>query len=302
MEDDARADEADGGDWDGTIRTALLRRGDQEGGYNGDGDGDGGYGDGDGVDPSEVENLKSALGRVSATWRKRTQGQRLSAQRWIEREAHEEPRAQWRNELGELLEATHTHVIIVVLLLVDLAATAADILKTIHNKSHDLDVCVEMVEQCTTCIGHFERSPEWKWTYWISIVILAVLMLNVFALIVANGRSFFGNPLYLLDLVVVSTALGLEILLDADTAGLIIILTLWRIVRVAHGIFEVTDEAWEKNIHQLEAQVKRVQEAYDRDQELLREKDRRIAEQAERISELGARLGESNDYGSSAYE
>ena len=69
-----------------------------------------------------------------------------------------------------------------------------------------------------------------------------ILMLDVFALIVANGRSFW-NPLYLLDLVVVSTALVLEILLDADTAGLIIVLTLRRIVRVAHGIFEVTDEA-----------------------------------------------------------
>jgi hypothetical protein len=151
------------------------------------------------------------------------------------------------------------------------------------------------VEMCTTCIGHFERSPEWKFTYWISIVILVILMVNVLALVVANGTAFFRNPLYLLDFVVVSTALGLEIMLDADTAGLIIILTLWRIVRVAHGIFEVTDEAWEKNIHQLESQVKRVQDAYDRDQELLKEKDRRI-------SELEGRLGDSNDNTSSTNE
>lgn len=157
-------------------------------------------------------------------------------------------------------------------------------------------MCVDLVEQCTTCIGHFERSPEWKWTYWTSIVILAILMLNVFALIVANGRSFFLNPLYLLDLVVVSTALALEIALDADTAGLIIILTLWRIVRVAHGIFEVTDEAWEKNIHQLEEKVKAVQDAHDKDQALLAEKDRRISELQSRLAGL------NDDYSSNRYE
>lgn len=293
MGDNARTG-AEGEDWEGAIRKALLQKrrrgetGENETGEDGDGD-DGG------LDPSEVENLKAALGRVSTTWRKRTQGQRLSAQRWIQRETHLERHAQWRIDLAELLEATYTHVFIVFLLLVDLAATAVDILKTIHNKSHDLDVCVDLVERCTTCIGHFDRSPEWEWTYWTSIVILAILMLNVFGLIVANGRSFFVNPLYVLDLVVVSTALGLEIMLDADTAGLIIILTLWRIVRVAHGIFEVTDEAWEKNIHELEAHVKLVQDAYDKDHELLKEKDRRIAE-------LESRLGDSNDYTSSTYE
>jgi hypothetical protein len=290
MADDARAGGV-GGEFEGTIRDALLRK---RRGEDGDGEGHG-EGEGDGLDPSELEALKSSLARVSSTWRKRTQGQRLSAQRWIQQEAHEERRAQWRNDLAELLEATYTHIFIVSLLLVDLAATAADILKTIHNKSHDLDVCVDLVEMCTTCIGHFERSPEWKFTYWISIVILVILMVNVLALVVANGTAFFRNPLYLLDFVVVSTALGLEIMLDADTAGLIIILTLWRIVRVAHGIFEVTDEAWEKNIHQLESQVKRVQDAYDRDQELLKEKDRRI-------SELEGRLGDSNDNTSSTNE
>lgn len=227
---------------------------------------------------------------VSKAWRKRTQAQRLSAQRWIEQETHVPRRARWREELAEALEATWTHVAIVVLLLVDLAATAIDILKTMHNKSHDLDVCVDLVESCQGCIGHFEHSAEWKWTYWTSIVILVILMLNVLGLIVAFGRSFFLHPLYVLDLVVVSTALGLEVLLDADTAGLIIILTLWRIVRVAHGIFEVTDEAWEKSIRELETQVKGVQDAYERAQEALQEKNRELGEKDGRIAELEARL------------
>lgn len=269
----------EGADWDDSATTALLPEREPQD-----------AGDGEMPDPGDASSLGSALQEVSKAWRKRTQAQRLSAQRWIEQETHVPRRARWREELAEALEATWTHVAIVVLLLVDLAATAIDILKTMHNKSHDLDVCVDLVESCQGCIGHFEHSAEWKWTYWTSIVILVILMLNVLGLIVAFGRSFFLHPLYVLDLVVVSTALGLEVLLDADTAGLIIILTLWRIVRVAHGIFEVTDEAWEKSIRELETQVKGVQDAYERAQEALQEKNRELGEKDGRIAELEARL------------
>lgn len=78
----------------------------------------------------------------------------------------------------------------------------------------------------------------------------------------------------------------LELTLHTDTAGVIIMLTLWRIVRVAHGIFEVTDEAWEKDIHRLETQVQAVQSACDEEQVLLQERDQQIAELEARLREL----------------
>lgn len=114
-------------EWEGTTRKALLQQleREEEAGEE--------VGTGVDADPSEVASLKESLERVTATWRKRTQGQRLSAQRWIEQE--DRPKAQWRLDLAELLESTWTHVFIVTLLVVDLTATAIDILKTIHNKS-----------------------------------------------------------------------------------------------------------------------------------------------------------------------
>lgn len=124
-----------------------------------------------------------------------------------------------------------------------------DILKMIYNKSQDLDVCIDLVESCIICVGYFEWSFEWKWMYWMSIVIFVILMLNVFGLIVVNGRLFFCNLLYVLDLVVVFIVLGLEIMFDVDIVGLIIIFILWWIVWVVYGIFEVMDEVWEKNIY-----------------------------------------------------
>ncbi|KAG0618770.1 hypothetical protein M758_4G090900 [Ceratodon purpureus] len=241
-----------------------------------------------GLIPTEVANLKRELANVSATWRRRTHASRLSARRWIQREDHVDRRAPWRKRIAGVLESTWFHVAVVVLLAVDLTAVAIDILKTIHIKSADLNDCVALVEACTSCVGHFERREEWKWSYWISIVILGLLLLNVFGLIVAFGRAFFLHPLYVLDLIVVSTALGLEIGLHTDTAGVIIVITLWRIVRVAHGIFEVTDEAWEKDIHRLESQVQVVQSACDKEQELLAEKDRRIAELEAQLNGQGS--------------
>jgi hypothetical protein len=121
--------------------------------------------------------------------------------------------------IGILAESTKAHVFIVSLLVVDLIATAVDILKTIHNKSLDLNSCVALAEECA-CVDHFQRSEEWEITYWISITILVILLLNVFGLLVSFGISFFFHPGYILDLVVVATALLLEVLLDAETAGL----------------------------------------------------------------------------------
>lgn len=189
----------------------------------------------------------------------------------------EEERAQWRKELGEALDSTPAHVVIVVLLLVDLLATVVDILKTVHNKTHDLSACVNYLETCQ-CVDPFEITESWEFLYWISISILTILALNVLALLVAFGKAFFLHPGYVLDLVVVGTALGLEIFLDSDTVGLLIILTLWRIVRVAHGIFEVTDEAWEKEVETFREKLKEADAKHQRDEELLLQKDQRIAE------------------------
>jgi hypothetical protein len=221
----------------------------------------------------QIENLKSSLAHVTDVWRSKTGGRPMMA--WVQETEYR--RAPWRKNLAETLESTWTHCIIVGLLLVDLLATAIDILKTIHDKSADLNSCVSLVEVCS-CVEHFERTEEWKLTYWIGIVILIILLLNVLGLLLAFGFSFFFHPGYVLDFVVVTTALLLEIFLDAETAGLLVILSIWRIVRVAHGIFEVTDEAWEEDIHKLQEQIQKVQDDHQKDLQLLQEKSQRIAE------------------------
>jgi hypothetical protein len=230
-------------------------------------------GEGSKDDYDNFDELKGSLGRIKQAFKTNQKGSLDFLSGSIEGDR----RAQWLKNLAEKLDSTPAHVFIVSLLLVDLFATAIDILKTIHNKTTDLTSCSALIEDCN-CVDHFDKSQSWEFVFWVSISILTVLALNVLLLLVAYGRLFFRHPGYILDAIVIGTALLLEIFLDTDTVGLLVVLTLWRIVRVAHGIFEVTDEAWEKEIDGFEKRLTDAERKHDHDQDLLREKERQIAE------------------------
>lgn len=224
--------------------------------------------------PSDLGGLRDSIELIKEEWQKRRK-----VVRWWQHllPVQGRRRAQWRKRLGEFLESTPIHVGTLILLLIDLLSTAVDLLKTLHNKSRDLNHCTALLESCQ-CVSEFERSQSIEFLYWVGIVILSLLLLNVGGLLVAFGASFFCHPGYVLDLLVLTTALCLEIFLDAQTAGLLVILNLWRIVRVAHGIFEVTDDAMESEIHNIEVQFEDLQSKNRDMQELLQQKDQRIAE------------------------
>lgn len=274
---------------------------------------------------ADWEDLKASLAEVTAVWRTRANSRRAT---WVPQvnkaaaaaaggggegagggddssKSAEEGgagRAEWRVSLGEALESTTTHVIIVALLLTDLLATAIDILKEIHTTHADLDACIERLAS-GGCPSEFQRTEApWEWLSYVGIAILCVLLLNVLALLLAFGAAFFKHAGYVLDAVVVVTALYLEVFLAADTAGLLVILTLWRIVRVAHGIFEVTDEAWDKEVKDVEERVARVEAARNRDLELLRWRQHRIAELEAQLQDLQQQQqGQQQDHTSSDY-
>lgn len=217
---------------------------------------------------TRFHELRASLAHLTGEWRER-------ATRRSSKLAGADARAPWRKKLGEALESTASHSLILSLLLLDLLATVIDVLHTLRNDSHDLSQCVAMVEACQ-CTSSFELSESWEFLYWVGIFVLSVLALNILGLLLAFGLSFFSHAGYVLDLLVVVTALCLEIFLDTETAGLLVILNLWRIIRVAHGVFEVTDEAWDKNIHKLEAQIKDVEAAHQSDLCTIRQLQLRI--------------------------
>ena len=83
-----------------------------------------------------------------------------------------------------------------------------------------------------------------------TIAILGIFLLELSLLIIClKPKVFFRKPFYVLDLVVVTTSLALELGFYfsnneavAELAGLLIFARLWRFVRIGHGIIEVTNE------------------------------------------------------------
>lgn len=86
-----------------------------------------------------------------------------------------------------------------------------------------------------------------------SVSILSIFLLELLVLLAILRVSFFRNYLYIFDLFVVSSALALEIALrksDAnDVAGFLILLRLWRFMRIAHGLATITLESSHDDEH-----------------------------------------------------
>ena len=83
-----------------------------------------------------------------------------------------------------------------------------------------------------------------------TIAILGIFLIELCLLIIClKPRVFFKKPFYVMDFVVVTMSMGLELGFYfssneavAELAGLLIFARLWRFVRIGHGIIEVTNE------------------------------------------------------------
>lgn len=89
---------------------------------------------------------------------------------------------------------------------------------------------------------------EETWYHWIGIAILSLLSLKSLCLVVALGALFLRRVGYVVDGVVLVVALLLEVFLEKMGGGLVIVVSLWRVVRVVESAFELSDETIEAEI------------------------------------------------------
>jgi hypothetical protein len=70
-----------------------------------------------------------------------------------------------------------------------------------------------------------------------SIAILCIFMIQIFSVMFGVGvLRFVKNPFFLADFAVVSVAIVLETALTVRGAGLVVIILIWRIIRVVHAL------------------------------------------------------------------
>jgi len=103
--------------------------------------------------------------------------------------------------------------------------------------------------------------------HWFSFAIVVTFAVEIFFLIIAYGFAFFTKPLYVLDFVVVTVTIAVDIVAGqlGEVVGslVLLILRMWRLVRIIHGTFlaaeerlKHAEEEWEQEKFRLEAEIR----------------------------------------------
>lgn len=176
-------------------------------------------------------------------------------------------RASWRTRLADFMDSLPVHLAAIILILLDLTLTVLDI-------STSLLACND---------SRRKLAEQSRLYHWAGVAILGLLSAKVLALAMALGSGFFMRPGHVVDAIVMIGALVLEVVADGKGAGLLVVVSLWRIVRVLEGAFELSNEA-------IEAQIEGVIMEF----ELLRAENQQlegaVAEEGERIKQLEAQI------------
>ncbi|XP_065870883.1 uncharacterized protein, partial [Euphorbia lathyris] len=154
-------------------------------------------------------------------------------------------RAEWRNKLSKFLESSPIRVAAIVLIIVDLILTVLELSSSIIS--------------CSSPPENENTTASWWW-HWVGIGILSLLCLKAVAEAVGLGGDFFRRPCYVVDGAFVIGALVLEAVLERKGGGLLVVVSLWRVVRVVGTAFELSDEAIQAQIQQIISQFQLLRE------------------------------------------
>uniref|UniRef100_A0A0G4I9T2 Hydrogen voltage-gated channel 1 n=1 Tax=Chromera velia CCMP2878 TaxID=1169474 RepID=A0A0G4I9T2_9ALVE len=164
----------------------------------------------------------------------------------------------WQRRLEKMLLSHGYSMLIVALLVIDVVLVGFELL-AVEGAFGDTH-------------GHTVHEIEHV-VHWMSVTILAYLNLDVLLHLLAMGVRFFHNWGYITDLIVAPTSLALEIFF-AGVGGVIIILRLWRLVRIAHGVAIVQLEQFEHKFRKLleiavklDEQIHELEKAHREDEE-----------------------------------
>ncbi|KAI4334846.1 hypothetical protein L6164_013555 [Bauhinia variegata] len=210
-----------------------------------------------------IEVLDSSIQSLIKSWKKR--------QRWLHFLTSSSQQdlngAPWRTHLVNFLESTPVRIFSIFLLILDLIITI-----------------LELSSSMLSCHPKESKIEEF-WLHWVGIGILILLSAKTMTLLVGLGSSFFRHPGYLVDGAVVLGALFLEAFLERKGGSLLILVSLWRVVRVVESAFELSDEAIEAQIEGIVCQFEAVREENRRLLETIDEKDKIIEKLKEELDQ-----------------
>ncbi|EEF27720.1 uncharacterized protein LOC8288007 [Ricinus communis] len=232
------------------------------------------------VSSISIESVESSVQNLTKSWNRRQKWKKFCLNPSTDEEEEEEEEAEegpsnnimaaWRSKLTRFLESTPVHTVSILLLFMDLILTILELSSSLLS--------------CTPKKNYYK--VEKVWYHWVGIGILILLSAKAVALAIGLGRSFFKRPGYVVDGAVASMALFLEAFLEKEGGGLLVVVSLWRVVRVVESAFELSDEAIEAQIEGIICQFELLREENARLLETIAEKDMVIHKLQEIIEKL----------------
>lgn len=132
-----------------------------------------------------------------------------------------QPVAKWKHTMGETMEEDTIYQSISSLLVIDVICILCEFI--VHDKHYA------------------ENHAAHVAGYWIKVIslsILGVFQAEAFILMIAFGKHFWEHWGHILDAMVIPISIIFETQISSAAAGLIVLLRFWRLIRVAHGIWE----------------------------------------------------------------
>ncbi|GJJ72293.1 voltage-gated hydrogen channel 1 [Entomortierella parvispora] len=159
-----------------------------------------------------------------------------------------------RHEIGELLESKKSHVLILILTVLDLLL---------------------VIFQIGASLLGLDDSEEAEWILEVfahaSLAIVSVFVVEIFFKVYAFGFSYFwsSNPhgyLHLADAAIIVISFLLEVFLkgaEQELGSLLIIFRLWRLIKLTGTVAIETAEHQQEQLERLEDQIKELQQQLD---------------------------------------
>lgn len=210
-----------------------------------------------------MQTLDSSIQSLIKSWKRR--------QRWLflvttsTQQEYLFNRASWRTQLINFLESTIIRVISISLLVIDLMITILELSSSLISCKQKVNIVEEL------CF------------HWIGIGILSIISMKIIGLLVGLGFSFFKHPGYIVDGVVAIGALVMEGFMERRGGGLLVVVSLWRVIRVVESVFELSDEAIEAQIEGIVCQFEVLRNENVRLLEIIHEKDEIIEKLKEEL-------------------
>ncbi|CAK8540939.1 unnamed protein product [Lathyrus sativus] len=210
-----------------------------------------------------MQTLDSSIQSLIKSWKRR--------QRWLflvttsTQQEYLFNRATWRTQLVNFLESTIIRAISISLLVTDLIITILELSSSLISCKQKVNIIEEL------CF------------HWIGIGILSIISMKIIGLLVGLGFSFFKHPGYVVDGVVAIGALIMEVFMERRGGGLLVVVSLWRVIRVVESVFELSDEAIEAQIEGIVCQFELLKNENIRLLEIIHEKDEIIEKLKEEL-------------------